>query len=64
MDDPALAVLGTGFCGALTTYSTFSLDTLCLVEEGEHRKAVLNVVGSLALGLAAYLGLELASLLK
>jgi len=62
-DGVVLAGLGTGFCGALTTYSTFSLDTLKLVEEGEHRRALLNVVGSLALGLAAaYAGLGLASL--
>ena len=62
-DGVVLAGLGTGFCGALTTYSTFSLDTLGLVEEGEHRKALLNVASSLALGLAAaYVGFGLASL--
>ncbi len=61
----ALAVLGTGFCGALTTYSTFGLDTLKLVEEGAHRRALLNVAVSLALGLtAAYAGFGLATLLR
>ncbi|HEX6342039.1 CrcB family protein [Umezawaea sp.] len=61
----ALAVLGTGFCGALTTYSTFSLDTLVLFEAGERRAALRNVVVSLVLGLAAaYAGLGLAALLR
>jgi CrcB protein len=46
-------LVGTGFCGALTTYSTFSLDTVRLVEEGRARTAALYVAASLVLGLAA-----------
>lgn len=46
-------LVGVGFCGALTTFSTFSLDTLRLVENGAPLGAVLNVAANLAAGLAA-----------
>ncbi|MFD7611333.1 fluoride efflux transporter CrcB [Streptomyces sp. NPDC059828] len=55
------ALLGTGFCGALTTYSTFSYETLRLVERGRSRWAAANVGASLLVGLlAVWLGADLA----
>ena len=48
-----LALLATGFCGALTTYSTFSFETVRLIEDGELAAAVGNVLLSLGCGLAA-----------
>jgi len=47
------AILGTGFCGAYTTFSTFTFESLRLMEDGQYRQAALNIGGSLTLGLAA-----------
>lgn len=45
--------LGTGLCGALTTYSTFSYETLRLTETGAGFYAAANALVSVTAGLGA-----------
>jgi CrcB protein len=57
-------LLGTGLCGALTTYSTFSYETLRLAETGARFFAAVNVVAGVVAGLgAAFVGTALAEAL-
>ncbi|MBT0586343.1 fluoride efflux transporter CrcB [Alteromonas oceanisediminis] len=50
---PSRAFLAIGMLGALTTFSTFSYDTLLLLQHGEWLKAFANIVLNVMLCLAA-----------
>ncbi|MGW0365092.1 fluoride efflux transporter FluC [Streptomyces sp. NPDC002990] len=54
-------LLGTGLCGALSTYSAFSYETLRLAERGWKFLAAANVAASVLVGLGAvHLGSQVA----
>ena len=54
-------LLTTGFCGGYTTFSTFTYETLGLIEEGETLRAGTYILLSVGVALVgAYLGFALA----
>jgi fluoride exporter len=47
------ALLVVGFCGGFTTFSTFSFETVGLIEGGEYARAATYIVGSVMLCITA-----------
>ncbi len=61
-DLPWRSLLGIGLLGAFTTFSTFSLDTLLLLQQGDWFKAILNILLNVTICLfAAWLGMQLVT---
>nr|WP_238386862.1 CrcB family protein [Natrialba swarupiae] len=50
--ESTIQLLGIGACGAFTTFSSFSVETVQLYERGDRRLAVVNAAGNLVLSLA------------
>ena len=61
LSDSSRILLGTGVMGAFTTFSTFSVEAVLLMNQSRHVMAGIYVVGSVVLCVvAAYSGMHLA----
>jgi fluoride exporter len=47
----SVAAIGTGFCGGFTTFSTYSYESIRLLERGSVGAAAANTIGSVVVGL-------------
>ena len=53
-DSEMLLLVGVGFCGAFTTFSSFSFQTVELWERGDHMLALVNALGNLGMSLLGF----------
>jgi CrcB protein len=53
VSDTTRLAIGVGFVGAYTTFSTFMYESNALVDKGAEFQALLNLVGSLVVGIIA-----------